>query len=155
MRDMIATPNQPILLVEDSPEDFEVATRSLRATGLKNPIKQCFDGDEALDYLYHRGAYADHALSRPPGIILLDLNMPGTDGREVLQELKKDPILKCIPIIVLSTSSDERDIQDCYRLGANSYIAKPLNFEGFLHAMTRLKDYWFEVVIIPRVPEAE
>ncbi|WNM56495.1 response regulator [Candidatus Nitrospira allomarina] len=150
---MINTPNQPILLVEDSPEDYEVATRSLRAAGLKNPIQRCSDGDEALDYLYRRGIYQDPHTSLPPGIILLDLNMPGTDGREVLQEIKQDPQLKLIPIIVLSTSADERDIQDCYAMGANSYVPKPLNFEGFLQAMTRLKDFWFEVVIIPKVTE--
>jgi len=146
----MVTPNQPILLVEDSQEDFEITVRSLQKAGLKNPIHHCHDGDDALDYLFHRGAYADSPDAVLPGIILLDLNMPGTDGREVLEELKKDPALRLIPIIVLTTSADERDIQDCYSMGANSYIQKPLDFEGFMKAMSGLKDYWFEVVVLPK-----
>lgn len=147
---MSQAPNQSILLVEDSPEDFEVTMRSLRLAGLNNPITHCTDGDDALDYLFRRGAYQDPDPSFPPGIILLDLNIPGTDGREVLEELKKDPALKLIPVVVLTTSADARDVQDCYARGANSYIQKPLDFEGFIKAMTRLRDYWFEVVIIPK-----
>lgn len=150
----MVTPNQPILLVEDSPEDYEMTVRSLEKAGLKNPIHHCSDGDEALDYLFHRGAYADSPNTGLPGIILLDLNMPGTDGREVLEELKNDEALSFIPIIVLTTSSDERDIHACYALGANSYIQKPLDFEGFMKAMARLKDYWFEVVILSK-PEVK
>ena len=146
----MVTPNQPILLVEDSPEDYDMTVRSLRKAGLKNPIHHCCDGDDALDYLYHRGSYAKAMASPLPGIILLDLNMPGTDGREVLQELKKDECLKLIPVIVLTTSGDERDIHDSYDMGANSYIQKPLDFDGFIKAMTRLNDYWFEVVVLPK-----
>jgi len=149
----MVTPNQPILLVEDSPEDFEMTVRSLQKAGLKNPIHHCCDGDEALDYLYRRGAYADSPNTPLPGIILLDLNMPGTDGREVLEELKNDQALGLIPIIVLTTSADERDVQDCYSMGANSYIQKPLDFEGFMKAMSGLKDYWFEVVVLPKQVE--
>jgi len=149
----MVTPNQPILLVEDSPEDFEMTVRSLQKAGLKNPIHHCCDGDEALDYLYRRGAYADSPNTPLPGIILLDLNMPGTDGREVLEELKNDEALGLIPIIVLTTSADERDVQDCYSMGANSYIQKPLDFEGFMKAMSGLKDYWFEVVVLPKQVE--
>lgn len=149
----MVTPNQPILLVEDSPEDFEMTVRSLKNAGLKNPIQHCRDGDEALDYLYQRGAYTNPETTARPGIILLDLNMPGTDGREVLEELKKDPALRPIPVIVLTTSADERDVQDCYSMGANSYIQKPLDFEGFIKAMSGLKDYWFEVVVLPKQVE--
>lgn len=145
--------SQPILLVDDSPEDFEMTARSLKKAGLKNRIYHCSDGDDALDYLFHRGAYADSSNAPRPGIILLDLNMPGTDGREVLEELKKDKDLSLIPVIVLTTSADERDIQDCYGMGANSYIQKPLDFEGFMKAMTKLNDYWFEVVILPKCAE--
>ena len=146
----MVTPNQSILLVEDSLEDFEMTVRSLKKAGLKNTIHHCCDGDDALDYLYHRGAYADAMDARLPGIILLDLNMPGTDGRDVLEELKNDPALNHIPVIVLTTSADERDVQDCYGMGANSFIQKPLDFEGFMNAMTKLNDYWFEVVILPK-----
>ncbi len=146
----MVTPSQPILLIEDSLEDCEMTVRSLLKAGLKNPVHHCRDGDVALDYLYQRGAYADSPNAQRPGIILLDLNMPGTDGREVLEELKKDKDLSLIPVIVLTTSADERDVQDCYGMGANSYIQKPLDFEGFMKAMTKLNEYWFEVVILPK-----
>ena len=144
------TPNQPILLVEDSPEDFETTCRAFRKSGLKNPILLCSDGDEALDFLHRRGRFADPAVSPRPGIILLDLNLPGTDGRQVLEEIKSTDALKQIPVIVLTTSSDERDVNACYRAGANSYVQKPVDLEGFLRAIERLNDYWFEVVILPR-----
>lgn len=139
--------HQPFLLVEDSPEDFEATVRALRKSGLANPIFHCSDGDEALDYLYQRGKYARAAR---PGAILLDLNLPGTDGREVLTEIKSDATLKSIPVIVLTTSSDSRDIDKCYHAGANSYIRKPVDLEGFVRAIQHLKEYWFEIVILPR-----
>ena len=141
------SPNQPILLVEDSPEDFETAERAFRKSGLKNPIIRCADGDEALELLFRRGRFAD---APRPGVVLLDLNLPGTDGREVLSEIKADPQLKHIPVIVLTTSSDDRDVQACYKAGASSYIQKPVDLEGFMRAIERLNDYWFEVVILPR-----
>jgi CheY-like chemotaxis protein len=140
-------PTQPILLVEDSPEDFETTQRAFRRSGLKNPILRCADGDEALDFLFHRGSHAD---APRPGVILLDLNLPGTDGREVLAEIKADAELKQIPVIVLTTSSDDRDVQACYQAGASSYIQKPVDVEGFMRAIERLNDYWFEVVILPK-----
>jgi CheY-like chemotaxis protein len=140
-------PTQPILLVEDSPEDFETTQRAFRRSGLKNPILRCADGDEALDFLFHRGSHAD---APRPGVILLDLNLPGTDGREVLAEIKGDAELKQIPVIVLTTSSDDRDVQACYQAGASSYIQKPVDVEGFMRAIERLNDYWFEVVILPK-----
>ena len=141
------TPSQPILLVEDSPEDYEATLRAFRRSGLKNPLVRCEDGDQALDYLYRRGKYAD---APRPGVILLDLNLPGTDGREVLAEIKKEEGLKQIPVVVLTTSADERDISACYRSGANSYIQKPVDIEGFVKAIERLNGYWFEVVILPK-----
>jgi two-component system, response regulator len=141
------SPNQPILLVEDSPEDFETAERAFRRSGLKNPIIRCSDGDEALELLFRRGRFAD---APRPGVVLLDLNLPGTDGREVLSEIKADPQLKHIPVIVLTTSSDDRDVQACYQAGASSYIQKPVDLEGFMRAIERLNDYWFEVVILPK-----
>jgi len=140
-------PTQPILLVEDSPEDFETTQRAFRRSGLKNPILRCADGDEALDFLFQRGSHAD---SPRPGVILLDLNLPGTDGREVLAEIKAHDDLKEIPVIVLTTSADERDVQACYQAGASSYIQKPVDVEGFMRAIERLNDYWFEVVILPK-----
>jgi two-component system, response regulator len=139
---------QPFLLVEDSPEDFEATVRALRKSGLANPIFHCSDGDEALEYLHQRGRFGKTALR--PGAILLDLNLPGTDGREVLAEIKGDAALKSIPVIVLTTSSDARDIEKCYEAGANSYIRKPVDLEGFVRAIQHLKEYWFEIVILPR-----
>jgi CheY-like chemotaxis protein len=144
---LLDSPNQPILLVEDSPEDFETTERAFRKSGLKNPILRCADGDEALDFLFRRGS---HAGAPRPGVILLDLNLPGTDGREVLTEIKADPDLKQIPVIVLTTSSDDRDVSACYRAGANSYVQKPVDLDGFMQAIERLNDYWFEVVILPK-----
>ena len=142
--------SQPILLVEDSPEDFEATQRAFRKSGLKNPLVRCEDGDQALDYLYRRGEYADPARSPRPGVILLDLNLPGTDGRQVLNEIKRDEHLRDIPVVVLTTSADERDISACYRAGANSYIQKPVDIDGFMKAIERLNGYWFEVVILPK-----
>lgn len=142
--------SQPILLVEDSPEDFEATQRAFQKSGLKNPLLRCEDGDEALDYLHRRGDYADPARSPRPGVILLDLNLPGTDGRQVLNEIKKSDNLRDIPVVVLTTSADERDITACYRAGANSYIQKPVDIDGFMKAIERLNGYWFEVVILPK-----
>jgi len=142
--------DQPILLVEDSPEDYETTVRGLRRAGLSNPVFRCEDGEEALDFLYRRGAFAAPGTARRPGMILLDLNLPGTDGREVLATIKHDPALRTIPVIVLTTSRDERDIRTCYDAGANSYIHKPVQLDEFMHAMERLKTYWFEVVILPK-----
>jgi CheY-like chemotaxis protein len=142
--------SQPILLVEDSPEDFEATLRAFRKSGLKNSVVRCEDGDEALDYLHRRGKYADPDSSPRPGVILLDLNLPGTDGRQVLSDVKTNESLRDIPVVVLTTSADERDISACYRAGANSYIQKPVDIDGFMKAIERLNGYWFEVVILPK-----
>jgi len=139
--------NALILIVDDSDEDYETALRGLRKAGLANPIARCVDGDDALDYLFQRGAYSE---APRPYMILLDLNMPGTDGREVLEQIKADPKLRKIPVIVLTTSTDERDIERCYEIGANSYVQKPVDLSGFMEAIRRLKDYWFEVVVLPK-----
>lgn len=141
---------QVILVVEDSDDDFHATARAFKKAGLANPVRRCTNGDQALDYLFRRGDYADPEQSPPPGIILLDLNLPGTDGREVLQTIKLDAQLHRIPVIVLTTSSAEQDIQRCYDYGANSYMQKPVDLQGFVQAMTRLKEYWFEVAILPR-----
>jgi len=142
--------NQPILLVEDSPEDYETAVRGLKRAGFSNPVLRCEDGEEALDFLFRRGVYANSEEAARPGMILLDLNLPGTDGREVLAEIKKDPNLRTIPVIVLTTSRDARDIRTCYDAGANSYIQKPVRLDDFMKAIERLKTYWFEIVVLPR-----
>jgi CheY-like chemotaxis protein len=142
--------SQTILIVEDSPEDYEATVRAFRKSGLANAIHRCENGEETLDYLYRRGIYADPEKSPRPGIILLDLNLPGMDGRDVLKVIKKDSDLKKIPTVVLTTSTDERDIEDCYVNGANSYILKPVDLNGLMIAIQKLRDYWFEIVILPK-----
>jgi CheY-like chemotaxis protein len=138
----------PILLVEDSPEDLETTRRAFRRAGLRNPMLHCATGDDALDFLYRRGRYTEATAPRP-GIILLDLNLPGTDGRAVLAEIKAEQRLSEIPVVVLTTSADHRDVEACYQAGANSYVQKPVDLEAFMTAIQRLHDYWFDVVILP------
>lgn len=144
------TESNPILLIEDSPEDYETTIRSFAKAGVANAIYHCQDGGEAIDFLFHRGEYVDPASSPRPAVILLDLNMPGTGGREVLAQIKNDENLKAVPVIVLTTSNDHRDIDSCYRVGANSHIQKPVNLSKFIEAILRLSDYWFEIVILPK-----
>lgn len=142
-------PQQPVLLVEDSPEDFEATVRALRRAGLVNPILRCEDGDEALDFLHRRGRFAEPGAAPRPGIVLLDLNLPGTDGRDVLAELKATAALRSIPVVVLTTSTDPRDVERCYQAGANSYIEKPVDLERFMQAIQRFTDFWFHIVVTP------
>jgi len=146
--------HRTILLVEDNPEDYEATQRALRKAGLANPLVRCEDGDQALNYLFQRGPFADPASAPRPAIILLDLNMPGTDGYEVLRQIKLDDVLKSIPVIVLTTSDDERDIEVCYQRGANSFVTKPVALDGLFHAIQRLKDFWFEIAVYPKTLEA-
>jgi CheY-like chemotaxis protein len=143
--------NEPILLIEDSDEDYAITKRSFAKAGLINPLHRVADGEEALDYLFRRGRFEDGDGAPRPGVILLDLNLPGTDGREVLKIIKGDEFLRRIPVIVLTTSSAEADIEECYMAGANSYIVKPVELENFVDAVARLRDYWFKIVILPKV----
>ena len=142
--------SQIIMIVEDSDDDYETTELALKESNLANPLVRCEDGQQALDYLYAEGEYAQQSPPKP-GIILLDLNMPGIDGRKVLNKIKQDAQLKEIPVVVLTTSADERDIDDCYKIGANTYIQKPVNLDGFIQAIKRLKEYWFEIAILPKV----
>ncbi|MDH3659268.1 MAG: response regulator [Alphaproteobacteria bacterium] len=145
------TSTQTILIVDDSDDDYDATVRALtKHTNLKNPIRRCKGGRETLDYLHGRGRYSDAASAPRPGIILLDLNMPGVDGRRVLAELKKDPNLKKIPTIVMTNSDDEHDIDVCYEIGANTFVQKPLEWDSFFEAMKRLKEYWFEIAVLPK-----
>lgn len=138
-----------ILLIEDDPEDQELTRRALRASKLRNNLYTVSDGEEALDYLYRRGSYADPASSPRPDLILLDLNMPKLDGRAVLQRIKQDADLRRIPVVVLTTSSQEEDILKSYDLGVNSYVTKPVRMEGFVKAVRDLEHYWFDLVVLP------
>ena len=148
----VGRPGPPaILLVEDSPEDSEITVRGLASAGVTVPILHCTDGDDALDYLYRRERYAeDGHLAPRPGLILLDLNLPGTDGREVLETIKRDRTLSSIPVVVLTTSANESDIDSCYRLGANSYIQKAVDLAVFRSDIARLTNYWLATVTLPK-----
>jgi two-component system response regulator len=141
---------QSILLVEDSEDDFEATSRAFKKVNLRNPVVWCQSGQAALDYLKRDGAYKASGTVTAPGLVLLDLNMPGLDGRKTLQAIKQDEALKRIPVIILTTSADERDIKACYQLGANTYVQKPVSFEGLIEAIQRLKSYWFEFALLPK-----
>ena len=140
--------NKPILVVEDSDADFEALERAFRKTGVINPIFRCNDGDEAINYLKNTEKFSDINNSPKPCIILLDLNMPGLDGFDVLDIIKVEAELKSLPVIVLTTSNDQKDIRKAYEKGANSYIQKPVQFDGFIEAIKKLKSYWFELNIV-------
>lgn len=137
-----------ILLVEDNQDDYEAMVRSLKKNHVLNPLHWCSNGSDALDYLFKTGAYSDNTDSRPD-LVLLDLNMPGIDGREVLNRMKADEKLRSVPVVILTTSSDSRDIDKCYDLGASTYIQKPVTFTGLTDAIRTMKDYWFGVAILP------
>lgn len=140
---------QLILIVEDSDDDYEATQRALKKSGnLGNPLFRCCDGQEALDYLHQKGPFEGKDVVRP-GLILLDLNMPGIDGHAVLRAIKEDDSFKDIPVVVLTTSDAKRDIDACYKDGANTYIQKPVDLDGFFKAIQRLKEYWFEIAILP------
>ena len=134
-----------ILYVEDDPDDRLLAEMAYRESGVANPLVVVADGDEALQYLRREGRHADRVGMAQPGIILLDLNMPGTDGRETLEIIKADPALRRIPVVVLTTSSAGRDIATSYDRGANSYIVKPAAFASLVRLFERLGEYWFEI----------
>ncbi|RSK45807.1 response regulator [Hymenobacter perfusus] len=139
---------KPILVVEDSTEDFTALGRAFRKHALQNPVLRCTDGDQALEYLqgYGRNVKWPALL---PAIILLDLNMPGTDGRAVLDVVKHDDALNTIPIIIFSTSSNSKDIEECYRLGANSYLTKPIDYAAMEEKVRLIVQYWLSAVELP------
>ncbi len=142
-----------ILMADDDPEDVLLAEDALSEARLANEFRAVSDGEELLDYLHRRGRYADAADSPRPGLILLDLNMPRKNGFEALTEIKQDPSLRRIPVIILTTSRAEEDICRGYDLGVNSFISKPVSFAGLVHAMKTVGKYWFEIVEHPVVPE--
>ena len=141
---------QTILIVEDSDDDYMATVRAFKKANIVNPVQRCTNGDQAIDYLLQRGEFTDPDKAPRPNIILLDLNLPGTDGREVLRKIKADPKLQKIPVIVLTTSNAEQDIEQCYAAGANSYVQKPVDLVGFIQSIARLTDYWFNVSLLPK-----
>lgn len=138
-----------ILVADDDPDDRLMMEEALEESRLANDLHFVKDGEELMDYLLHRGQYTAPNNSPRPGIILLDLNMPKKDGREALREIKADPNLRQIPVVVLTTSKAEEDIYRSYDLGVNSFISKPVSFEALVNLMKILGKYWFEIVELP------
>lgn len=132
-----------LLLVEDNHDDAELAIRELRKHNLANKLFHVKDGEEALAFIFGTGEYAaTRSLDTPPKLVLLDIHMPKVSGIEVLQQLKSDERTKIIPVVILTSSKEDPDIKACYQLGANSYIVKPVDFEGFAEAIKNLGFYW-------------
>lgn len=139
-----------ILLADDDEEDRMLTEEALEENHISDNLHFVEDGEEAMDYLQRRGKYADTKKYPLPELILLDLNMPKKDGREVLAEIKSDPKLKGIPVVVLTTSNAEEDIEKMYGLGVNSFITKPVSYAGMVLAMASLKQYWLDIVSLPK-----
>jgi CheY-like chemotaxis protein len=139
-----------ILMADDDEDDRMMTKEALEESRLANEMRFVVDGEELIDYLYRRGKFEDPADSPRPGLILLDLNMPRKDGREALKEIKEDPNLRQIPIVVLTTSKAEEDIYRTYDLGVNSFITKPVSFEGLVFVISNLAQYWFQIVKLPQ-----
>jgi CheY-like chemotaxis protein len=137
-----------ILLVEDNPEDAEMTMRALRKRNLANHLHWVKDGEEALEYLFCTGRYASRDRTQPPRLVLLDIKMPKVDGIEVLRRVKASE-LKQVPVVVMTSSNEERDVLESYRLGVNSYIVKPVQFEDFMETVSKIGLYW---VLTNRVP---
>ena len=134
-----------ILLVEDNPADMELTLHALRAENISNHIQVVRDGEEALDFLFCRGAFQERSLEHPPKVVLLDLKLPKVDGLEVLRQVKGDPRTRPIPIVVLTSSKEDRDLVNSYQLGVNSYIQKPVDFDQFRQTVKQLGLYWLVV----------
>ena len=150
---MTAEPNNgrvEILLVEDNATDAELCIRSLSKANLANRLLWVKDGAEALDFLFARGAYANRAPDIHPKVVLLDLRLPKVDGLEVLRQLKADERRRLIPVVVLTSSKEDRDIIESYKLGANSFVSKPVEFSAFADAVAKLGMYW---VLVNRPPQ--
>jgi len=135
-----------ILLVEDNPGDVRLAQEALHDAKMSNNLNVVSDGVEALAYLRREGRYAD---ATRPDLVLLDLNLPKKDGREVLQEVKEDPELRTIPVVVLTTSDAEADVIRSYELHANAYVRKPVDFDAFIEVVRTIEEFWFTVVKLP------
>ncbi len=140
----------PILIADDDNEDCEMIRDALKESRLLNQLFFVKDGEELMDFLNHRGKYEDESKFPVPGLILLDLNMPRKDGRESLREIKEDPKLRQIPVVVLTTSEAEEDVYKTYNLGVNSFVTKPVSFDSLVMVMQNLGKYWFEIVELPK-----
>lgn len=145
---MLNATTGPVLVVEDSDEDFQAVSAGLSRAGLAaEAVRRCADGDEALEFLRKQGQH--HAAPRP-SVVVLDLNLPGTDGRTVLSAMKNDPELRTIPVVIFTTSTEHRDIEACYSAGANAYVQKPLELRSFLKTVGLLAEHWCGMVVLPQ-----
>lgn len=140
---------KPILVVDDNEDDFEAIARAFKKVGLTNPVTLCTTGQAAMEFLKREGEYQSLASAPRPQLIMLDLNMPGMDGFQVLQRIREDAALRKIPVVVWTTSSNEKDVEACYTLGANAYMQKPAIFTDLIESVRRLKEYWFETALLP------
>ncbi len=140
-----------ILLVEDNPNDLELALHSLKQHNLANHVQVARDGAEALDFIFGTGPHAGRRLHDGPTVVLLDLKLPLVDGLEVLRRVKSDPLTRALPVVVLTSSREERDVVESYQLGVNSYIVKPVDFEQFTEAVRQLGLYWVLLNEPPRL----
>jgi len=138
-----------IILVEDNADDAALAIRALKKQNLANKLVHLNDGAEALDFIFGTGEYSGRNIENTPKVILLDLKMPKVNGMEVLEKLKSDPLMKDIPVVILTSSGEDPDIQKCYDLGANSYIVKPVDFDNFSKTVVELGLYW---VVLNKAP---
>jgi CheY-like chemotaxis protein len=138
-----------ILMADDDDDDYMLTQKALKKSKLLNTLSRVSDGEELLEYLRREGQYKDVPYERP-GVILLDLNMPKKDGREALKEIKSDPKLRDIPVVVFTTSKAEEDVYRSYQLGVNSFITKPVTFDNLIQVMQTLGKYWFEIVELPK-----
>jgi len=139
-----------ILLVEDNPQDAELTLRALKKRKLANQLFVVEDGAEALDFMFCRGKYTQREIAHPPKVVLLDIKLPKVNGLEVLRAIKTDKRLRTIPVVMVTSSREDPDIQSAYELGANSYVVKPVDFETFAEAMSNLGLYWLLVNQAPR-----
>ena len=140
-----------ILLVEDNPNDAELAMHALKKHNLANRIQVVRDGAEALDFLFARGAYSHRDIHQIPRVVLLDLKLPKVDGLEVLRQVKSDPRTRKVPVVILTSSREERDVVESYNLGVNSYILKPVDFQQFTEAVRTIGLYWLLLNEPPKV----
>jgi two-component system response regulator len=146
---MIASPVGPLLCAEDDPDDRLLVKDAFAGVRLVNDLRFVSDGEELLDYLLHRGKYWDKRTNPRPLLVLLDLNMPRMNGREALARIRSEPSLKSLPVVVLTTSSSREDVDAVYAIGGNSYIVKPVTFDGLVRVAEELGRYWLQLVELP------